>query len=187
MRRSFLGMHDTEEAPKFLPISDIPLIFYIDKHSQAPYFNTCTDYPHFLNTLQEWAALEGLDRADVGTHSLRRGLASDWALVGIPDRLRRAQGRWRSEIVADGYIDESINIQMQLRACHHAARNHADRQQLCSLGTQKVRRSILASMHRSSISMASSCILLVFEPPNMVSGRSGISPPKACTAPMLSI
>ena len=129
MRRSFLGMHDTEEAPKFLPISDIPLIFYIDKHSQAPYFNTCTDYPHFLNTLQEWAALEGLDRADVGTHSLRRGLASDWALVGIPDRLRRAQGRWRSEIVADGYIDESINIQMQLRACHHAARNHADRQQ----------------------------------------------------------
>jgi hypothetical protein len=49
--------------------------------------------------------------------------------VGIPDHLRTAQGRWRSEIVAGGYIDESINIQMQLRACQHAARNHAERQQ----------------------------------------------------------
>ena len=129
MRRLILNSQADQPAPKFLSLTHIPIIFHIDKNSQAPDFTSCTDYPHFLNTLQEWAALEGLDRDDIGTHSLQRGLTSDWTLVGIPDRLWRAQGRWRSEIVADGYIDESINIQMQLRACHHAAQAHEERQQ----------------------------------------------------------
>jgi hypothetical protein len=153
MRRSFLGMQDTLTAPKFLPISDIPLIFYRDKYSQAPHFNSCTDYPHFLNTLQEWVAPEGLDRADVGTHSLRRWLVSDWTLVGIPDRLRRAQGRLRSEIVADRYIDsdESINIQMHLTAYHHAASNHAERQQQQERIKKQHDRTILAVSHGETL------------------------------------
>lgn len=128
MRRTFLRLPHALATPKFLPLSDIPLIFYIDQKSQTPDFTACTQYPQFLHTLQEWAAVEGLVKQDIGTHSLRRGLASDWALVGIPDRLRRSQGRWKSEIVADGYIDESINIQMQLRACHYAKQRHAQDQ-----------------------------------------------------------
>ena len=53
---------------------------------------------------------------DIGTHSLCRGLASDWEVEGVPDRLRRSHGRWKSKSAADGYIDESINIQLQLMA-----------------------------------------------------------------------
>ncbi len=52
--------------------------------------------PRFLSRLKAWEADIGLYPNDLGNHSLRRGLASDWALRGVPDRLRRAHGRWHS-------------------------------------------------------------------------------------------
>ena len=73
-------------------------------------------YPQFLAKLKAWGVSIGLCPRDIGTHSLRRGLSSDWALQGIPDRLRREHGRWRSEKVADWYIDASINIQLLLHS-----------------------------------------------------------------------
>jgi hypothetical protein len=79
-------------------------------------FSKVVSYPQFLSSLKAWGADIGLNPNDLGTHSLRRGLASDWALHGVPDRLRRAYGRWRSAKVADGYIDTSINIQLLLHA-----------------------------------------------------------------------
>ena len=99
-----------------LPLRDIPITFSISKASSLPDFGRPSSYPQFLAKLKAWGASIGLCPRDIGTHSLRRGLSSDWALQGIPDRLRREHGRWRSEKVADGYIDASINIQLLLHS-----------------------------------------------------------------------
>lgn len=135
------GITQTKES--YLSLKEIPILFAIDTCSQLPDFSSQTQYPQFLNTLKDWGELEGIARDDIGTHSLRRGLASDWTMTGIPDRLRRAQGRWKSEIAADGYIDESINIQMQLRACHYAAKA----QPQAHLSQQPQETSIVAEPH----------------------------------------
>jgi hypothetical protein len=105
-------------SSQMLPLRDIPITFSISKVSSLPMFGRPSTYPQFLTKLKAWGASVGLCPRDIGTHSLRRGLSSDWALQGIPDRLRREHGRWRSEKVADGYIDASINIQLLLHFLH---------------------------------------------------------------------
>jgi hypothetical protein len=52
-----------------------------------PMFSKVVSYPQFLSRLKAWGADIGLNPNDLGTHSLHRGLASDWALSGVPDRL----------------------------------------------------------------------------------------------------
>ena len=103
-------------ATDTLPLADIPLNFAISTRTGLPDFSATLSYHSYLNTVKAWASQAGLPADDIGTHSLRRGVTSDWALLGIPDRLRREHGRWRSERVADGYIDESINVHLKLRA-----------------------------------------------------------------------
>ncbi len=100
-----------------LPLHRIPLIFHLSPLG-IPQFSRSTSYQSFLASLKLWAAQEGHDPMDIGTHSLRRGLASDWALLGVPDCLRMVHGRWRSAIVSDGYIDESVHIQQCLNVFH---------------------------------------------------------------------
>lgn len=114
-------MYDRKPSKELvnLPLQDVPVIFFVQKGSETPLFFRKTSYSQFLSKLKAWAISVGLRPQDIGTHSLRRGLASDWALQGIPDRLRREHGRWKSEKVADGYIDDSINIQLKLQALQH--------------------------------------------------------------------
>ena len=54
----------------------------------------------------EGAKLEelGYPSADFGVHSLRAGGATATAASGMPDRLFKKHGRWRSESAKDGYI-----------------------------------------------------------------------------------
>ena len=110
-------------APK-LPLRHIPRIFSISPSSQLPHFSCPIRYHTLLTNLKAWAPLEGLRPGPdvIGTHSLHRGISSDWALIGVPDRLRYSHGRWRSAQVADGYIDESIDIRLHLAAIQCA--NH---------------------------------------------------------------
>lgn len=48
------------------------------------------------------------DVSSIGTHSLRSGGATAAARAGIPDRLFKRHGRWRSEKAKDGYIQDSM-------------------------------------------------------------------------------
>ena len=105
-----LASHD------ILPLACIPLCFRIQQRTSQPRFDSVLPYHSFLSTLKKWATYLSIDPDDIGTHSLRRGLASDWALLGVPDRVRMTHGRWRSLQVADGYIDESVEIQLRLQA-----------------------------------------------------------------------
>ena len=47
----------------------------------------------------------GWDPAVFGMHSLRAGGATAAANAGIPDRLFKRHGRWKSETAKDGYIN----------------------------------------------------------------------------------
>ena len=44
-----------------------------------------------------------------GLHSLRSGGASSAANFGIPDRLFKRHGRWKSETTKDGYVKDSLS------------------------------------------------------------------------------
>lgn len=50
----------------------------------------------------------GFDPKQFGLHSLRAGGASAAANAGVPDRLFKRHGRWRSETAKDGYVKDSV-------------------------------------------------------------------------------
>ena len=63
-----------------------------------------------------WGKLAGLgfDPKQFGLHSLRSGGASAAANAGVPDRLFKRHGRWRSESAKDGYIKDSMSALMSV-------------------------------------------------------------------------
>ena len=56
----------------------------------------------------------GFDSKQFGLHSLRSGGASAAANAGVPDRLFKRHGRWRSESAKDGYIKDSVSALMSV-------------------------------------------------------------------------
>ena len=56
----------------------------------------------------------GLNPNDFGTHSLRSGGATAAANNGIPDRLFKVHGRWRSEDAKDMYIHDSLHRRLRV-------------------------------------------------------------------------
>lgn len=51
----------------------------------------------------------GFDPKQFGLHSLRSGGASAAANAGVPDRLFKRHGRWRSDSAKDGYVKDSVH------------------------------------------------------------------------------
>ena len=51
---------------------------------------------------------------EFGLHSLRSGGATTAANAGVPDRLFKRHGRWRSENVKDRYIKDSVEKRLQV-------------------------------------------------------------------------
>ena len=49
----------------------------------------------------------GYDKSQFSLHSLRAGGATAAANAGVPDRLFKRHGRWKSELAKDGYIKDS--------------------------------------------------------------------------------
>ena len=50
----------------------------------------------------------GYDPKPFGLHSVRAGGATAAANAGVPDRLFKRHGRWKSESANDGYIKDSV-------------------------------------------------------------------------------
>ena len=63
--------------------------------------------------LQKLEAI-GLDKRQYGLHSLRAGGASAAANAGVPDRMFKRHGRWRSENAKDGYVRDSLSSRLQV-------------------------------------------------------------------------
>ena len=53
--------------------------------------------------LQKLSSL-GFDAKQFGLHSLRSGVAAAAAQAGVPDRLFKRHGQWRSEAAKDGCL-----------------------------------------------------------------------------------
>ena len=47
-------------------------------------------------------------------HSLRAGGATAAAGSGVPDRLFKRHGRWRSETAKDGYVKDSVEGRLKV-------------------------------------------------------------------------
>ena len=56
----------------------------------------------------------GFAATEFGLHSLRAGGATAAANAGIPDRLFKRHGRWRSENAKDGYVKDSVDSRLEV-------------------------------------------------------------------------
>ena len=56
----------------------------------------------------------GLDKRQYGLHSLRAGGASAAANAGVPNRMFKRHGRWRSKNAKDGYVEDSLTSRLQV-------------------------------------------------------------------------
>ena len=63
--------------------------------------------------LQRLAKL-GYDAAKFSMHSFRAGGATAAANAGVPDRLFKRHGRWRSESAKDGYVKDSVESRLSV-------------------------------------------------------------------------
>ena len=64
----------------------------------------------FLSKLSEL----GFNPNQFGLHSLRSGGTSSAANAGVPDRLFKRHGRWRSESAKDSYVKDSMTSLMSV-------------------------------------------------------------------------
>ena len=56
----------------------------------------------------------GLNPKQYGLHSLRAGGATAAANAGVPDRLFKRHGCWRSENAKDGYVKDSLTNRLSV-------------------------------------------------------------------------
>ena len=73
-----------------------------------PPFQSTESKHRMRELLLENLAEIGLDPEIFGLHSLRSGGATVAANAGVPDRLFKRHGRWRSENAKDGYVNDSL-------------------------------------------------------------------------------
>ena len=56
----------------------------------------------------------GYNPDEFGLHSLRAGGATAAANSGVPDRLFKRHGRWKSEGAKDGYVEDSMEHRLEV-------------------------------------------------------------------------
>ena len=105
-------------------IMEWPVMFHDVKRPVMSHDNSGTvdstlvakvSYNDFLSELKTACQAVGLNPASFGTHSLRRGSATDQFLHGIPDKVIKLSGRWKSNAF-ERYIDQAQVLQLQLKA-----------------------------------------------------------------------
>ena len=71
-------------------------------------------YSRAREILLEKIKAMGWDPSQFGMHSLRAGGATAAANAGVPDRLFKRHGRWRSETAKDGYVKDSVEKRLEV-------------------------------------------------------------------------
>ena len=71
-------------------------------------------YTRMRELLLEKLEKIGLNPKQYGLHSLRAGGATAAANAGVPDRLFKRHGRWRSENAKDGYVKDSLTCRLSV-------------------------------------------------------------------------
>ena len=71
-------------------------------------------YTRLRECFKEKLKAPGFTAEQFGQHSLRVGGTTAAANNGVPDRLFKRHGRWRSESAKDGYIKDSMEARMSV-------------------------------------------------------------------------
>eukprot|EP00731_Ephydatia_muelleri_P022428 Em0015g11a len=71
-------------------------------------------YSRLRELLLAKIAMLGMDPLQFGMHSLRAGGATAAANAGVPDRLFKRHGRWRSESAKNGYVKDSAGSRLSV-------------------------------------------------------------------------
>ncbi|KAK3104500.1 hypothetical protein FSP39_003510 [Pinctada imbricata] len=71
-------------------------------------------YTRVRELLLEKLSALGMEASKFGLHSLRSGGATAAANAGVPDRLFKKHGRWKSEKAKDGYVRENVNTALSV-------------------------------------------------------------------------
>ena len=71
-------------------------------------------YSRLRELLLEMISSLGMDPKLFGMHSLRAGGATAAANAGVPDRLFKRHGRWKSESAKDGYVKDSVESRLEI-------------------------------------------------------------------------
>ena len=84
------------------------------KKSRLRRKNKSISYTTIRQNLSNVIKAVGLNWKDYGLHSLRAGGASLAANKGIPDRLFKRHGRWKSDRATDGYVEDNLKMLLSL-------------------------------------------------------------------------
>ena len=71
-------------------------------------------YSRLRELLLEKISMLGMGPRQFGMHSLRAGGATAAANAGVPDRLFKRHGRWRSESAKDCYVKDSVDSRLSV-------------------------------------------------------------------------
>jgi integrase len=100
-------------AGRYAQLGAGPLILNVSQQQVRPRQPL---YTTVLSYFKAGAELIGLNPAEYGTHSGRRGGATRAANVDVPDRLFKEHGAWKSERVKDGYVVNSLQARLSVSA-----------------------------------------------------------------------
>lgn len=84
------------------------------KNGQRLRGSGAVSYTRIRELVLEKLSAVGLDPKKFGLHSLRSGGASAAANAGVPDRMFKRHGRWRSENAKDGYVKDSLKERLMV-------------------------------------------------------------------------
>ena len=76
--------------------------------------NGSLTYSRLRELLLDRLRVLGYPAEQFGVHSLRAGGATAAAGSGVPDRLFKRHGRWRSETAKDGYVKDSVEGRLKV-------------------------------------------------------------------------
>ena len=71
-------------------------------------------YSNMRELLKKKLEQLGFPAADFSLHSLRAGGATAAAAAGVPDRVFKKYGRWKSESAKDGYVEDSFHERLSV-------------------------------------------------------------------------
>ena len=71
-------------------------------------------YTRFSELLKQKLMDLGFPAVEFTPHSLRSGEATAAAGAGIPDRIFKRHGRWKSENAKDGYVQDSLEKRLSV-------------------------------------------------------------------------
>jgi len=94
-------------------LANVPIMFKNLNGSVHDYEIPKVTYNEFLKELKAACAAIGLNSTLFATHSLRRGSVSDQFANGVPDKVIKYSGRWRSNAF-ESYIDHTVLFELQL-------------------------------------------------------------------------